>query len=101
VLVDWPRAARGAPWVDTVLFALDAAAHGGVDPEILVGATLLAAAADPAAVTDLLLGSTGMWGGDAAVTAPGSADSARVPAAVPRRGAGPGRRRAESVGGHG
>jgi aminoglycoside phosphotransferase (APT) family kinase protein len=61
VLVDWPWAARGAPWVDTVLFALDAAVHGGVDPEALVGAAPLVAAADPAAVTDLLLGLTGMW----------------------------------------
>ena len=35
-VVDWPWAARGAAWVDTVLFALDPAVHGGVDPELLV-----------------------------------------------------------------
>lgn len=61
VVVDWPWAARGGPWVDTVLFALDAAVHGGVDPERLVGGSALVAEADPAAVTDLVLGLGGMW----------------------------------------
>ena len=61
VVVDWPWAARGAPWVDTVLFALDAAVHGGVDAEALTASSSLMAAADPAAVTDLVLGLTGMW----------------------------------------
>jgi aminoglycoside phosphotransferase (APT) family kinase protein len=61
VVVDWPRAARGAAWVDTVLFALDAAVHGGVDPEELLRDAPLVARADPAAVTDLVLGLTGMW----------------------------------------
>jgi aminoglycoside phosphotransferase (APT) family kinase protein len=61
LLVDWPWAARGAAWVDTVLFALDAAVHGGVDPERLAGSAPLMAYADPAAVTDFLLGLTGMW----------------------------------------
>jgi hypothetical protein len=61
VVVDWPWAARGAGWVDTVLFALDAAVHGGVDPELLVAGSPLVAKADPAAVTDLVLGLGGMW----------------------------------------
>jgi aminoglycoside phosphotransferase (APT) family kinase protein len=61
VVVDWPWAARGAPWLDTVLFALDAAVHGGVDPEALVTGAPVMAAADPAAVTDLVLGLAGMW----------------------------------------
>lgn len=61
VVADWPWAARGAAWVDTVLFALDAAVHGGVDPELLVAGSPLVATADPAAVTDLLLGLGGMW----------------------------------------
>jgi hypothetical protein len=47
--------------VDTVLFACDAAAQGGVDPERLVARSPLVAAADPALVTDLLLGMTGFW----------------------------------------
>ena len=60
-LVDWPWAARGAAWVDTVLFALDPAVHGGVDPELLVAYSPVVAAADPADVTDLLLALTGTW----------------------------------------
>lgn len=61
VIVDWPWAARGAAWVDTVLFALDAAVHGGVDPEALVRDVPAVTAADPVAVTDLVLALTGMW----------------------------------------
>ena len=60
-LVDWPWAARGAAWVDTVLFALDPAVHGGVDPELLVADCPVVAAADPADGTDLLLALTETW----------------------------------------
>ena len=59
--VDWAWGARGADWVDTVLFALDAATQGGVDPEWLVSRTGLVGAADPRQVTDLVLAMTGMW----------------------------------------
>ena len=61
LLVDWPWAARGAPWIDSVLFALDPVVHGGVDPEDLVAGSPVVGEADPAAVTDLLLGLTGTW----------------------------------------
>ncbi len=60
--VDWAWAARGAAWVDTVLFSLDASAQGGVDPEELVGRSPLVAAADPRDVTDLVLAMAGMFG---------------------------------------
>ena len=59
--VDWAWAARGADWVDTVLFAFDPAAQGGVDPEALVARSPLVRAADPAEVTDLVVAMTGMW----------------------------------------
>ncbi|WP_176523068.1 phosphotransferase family protein [Blastococcus aggregatus] len=59
--VDWAWAVRGADWIDTVLFSLDAAAQGGVDPEWLVGRSALVAAADPRQVTDLVLAMAGMW----------------------------------------
>lgn len=59
--VDWAWAARGADWIDTVLFSLDAATQGGVDPEWLVGRSSLVAVADPRQVTDLVLAMTGMW----------------------------------------
>jgi Ser/Thr protein kinase RdoA (MazF antagonist) len=58
-VVDRPWAACGAAWVDTVVFALDPAVHGGVDPERLVADSPLVAGADPADVTDLLLALTG------------------------------------------
>ena len=60
-VIDWPWAACGAAWVDTVLFALDPAVHGGVDPERLVGDSPVVAGADPADVTDLLLALTGTF----------------------------------------
>jgi aminoglycoside phosphotransferase (APT) family kinase protein len=59
--VDWAWAVRGADWVDPVLFALDASAQGGVDPEWLVGRSPLVAAADPREVTDLVLATAGMY----------------------------------------
>lgn len=59
--VDWAWAVRGADWIDTVLFSLDAAAQGGVDPEWLVARSALVAAADPSQVTDLVLAMAGMW----------------------------------------
>lgn len=59
--VDWAWGARGANWVDTVVFAVDAATQGGVDPEWLVSRTGLVGAADPRQVTDLVLAMTGMW----------------------------------------
>jgi hypothetical protein len=68
--VDWAWAARGADWVDTVLFALDAATQGGVDPDWLVGRSPLVAAADPRQVTDLVLAMTGMWASDMRRPAP-------------------------------
>ncbi|WP_091444040.1 hypothetical protein [Geodermatophilus poikilotrophus] len=58
-VIDWPGAARGAAWVDTVLFAVDPAVHGGVDPELLVADSPVVSGADPADVTDLLLALTG------------------------------------------
>jgi hypothetical protein len=62
VVVDWPWAARGSAWIDTALFVLDPAVHGGLDPEQLLRQSPLLADARPADVTDLLLGLAGMWG---------------------------------------
>ena len=59
--VDWAWAVRAADWVDTVLFALDASAQGGVDPEWLVGRSPFVAVAEPGQVTDLVLAMAGMW----------------------------------------
>lgn len=61
VFVDWPWACRGASWVDLVLFALDPMVFGGVDPEDLLASVGGLPAADPDAVTGLLLSLAGMW----------------------------------------
>jgi hypothetical protein len=58
--VDWPWAARGAIWVDSATLVMEANLHGH-DPEALVAAHPLLSAADPAAVTALLVGLAGMW----------------------------------------
>ena len=62
VVVDWPWAARGAAWIDTAMFVLDPAVHGGLDPERPIRQSPLLAEARPDDVTDLLLGLAGMWG---------------------------------------
>ncbi len=58
--VDWPWACRGAGWVDSAMLVLNAATHGH-DPESLVAAHPLLSVADPAALTALLVGLTGMF----------------------------------------
>ena len=69
-VVDWPWAARGAAWLDTVLLALDTAVHGDVDPQRLVTGSPVVAAADPDDVTDLLLTLTGLWARQMRLAAP-------------------------------
>lgn len=60
VIVDWPWASRGAPWIDTVALAIDLA-RCGHDPESMLAGNPLLAAADPLAVTAFLAGLAGMW----------------------------------------
>ena len=69
-VVDWPWAARGAAWLDTVLLALDTAVHGDVDPQRLVAGSPVVAAAAPDDVTDLLLALTGLWARQMRLPAP-------------------------------
>ncbi|SDE88674.1 Phosphotransferase enzyme family protein [Blastococcus fimeti] len=76
--VDWAWAVRGADWIDTVLFALDAAAQGGVDPEWLVGRSPLVVAANPGQVTDLVLAMAGMWASSMRRPAPPGLPTIRV-----------------------
>jgi hypothetical protein len=58
--VDWPWTCRGARWVDSALLVLNAATYGH-DPEELVAANPLLSAADPIALTALLVGLAGMF----------------------------------------
>lgn len=66
VFVDWPWAARGAAWLDPVLFALDPLVHGGHDPERLLARAgwrepAWRAGTGPDPVAAVLLGLAGMW----------------------------------------
>ncbi len=60
VFVDWPHARIGAPWID-LLFMLPSAAATGTDPEEVWAAYLPARAADPDAVTAVLVAQTGFF----------------------------------------
>ena len=60
VFVDWPHARVGAPWLD-LLFLLPSAAATGTDPEEVWSAYPPARAADPAAVTAVLVALTGFF----------------------------------------
>jgi hypothetical protein len=58
--VDWPHAAVGAPWVDTVAFGLNLALYG-LDPEPFLTGHPLLAGVDPSHITGLLAGLTGFF----------------------------------------
>ncbi|TWF76743.1 phosphotransferase family enzyme [Pseudonocardia hierapolitana] len=60
VFVDWPHARIGAPWLD-LLFLLPSAAATGTDPEEVWAAYPPARAADPDAVTAVLVALTGFF----------------------------------------
>jgi aminoglycoside phosphotransferase len=60
VFVDWPHARVGAPWLD-LLFLLPSAAVTGTDPEAVWASYSPARAADPDAVTAVLVALTGFF----------------------------------------
>ncbi|WP_331461033.1 hypothetical protein [Micromonospora tarapacensis] len=60
-VVDWPWAARGPNWLDTVMLLLDVRMQGGHDAEALLRRLPLTAAADPDAVTGRLAGLAGFF----------------------------------------
>ena len=60
VVVDWPWAALGAPWLDRVALAVDVGVGGG-DPAAALTASAVGRAADPDGVTTLLAALAGMW----------------------------------------
>lgn len=61
VVVDWPWASLGAPWVDSLTLVLNAAVFGEHDPEALLNRTPVLAAADPDAVTATVAGLAGYF----------------------------------------
>ena len=54
VVVDWPHARVGQPWIDLLWFAPSVAMQGGPDPETLLSRFGPAAVADPEAVDAML-----------------------------------------------
>ncbi len=58
--LDWPWATRGAPLVDVVWFAPSVRLHGGPAPEDLLARSAVGRAADPEAVTSLVLAFAGL-----------------------------------------
>jgi aminoglycoside phosphotransferase (APT) family kinase protein len=61
VVVDWPHACVGAPWVDLLFSLPSIAMNGGGEPQRLWDSHRPADAADPAAVTVVLTAATGFF----------------------------------------
>ncbi len=61
VVVDWPWASLGAPWVDSLTIVLNAAVFGEHDPQALLTRTPVLAATDPDAVTATVAGLAGYF----------------------------------------
>jgi aminoglycoside phosphotransferase (APT) family kinase protein len=61
VVVDWPHARVGAPWVDLLFFAPSVAMQGGPPPEDLLSRTSHARQADADAVTAVVAGIAGFF----------------------------------------
>lgn len=61
VVVDWPHARVGAPWVDAVCFAPSLAMQGGPDPEELIARVDSAREADPDALTAVIANTAGYF----------------------------------------
>ncbi len=70
VLVDWPHARVGAPWVDLLFFAPSVAMQGGPSPENLLSRYPPARHADADAVTAVVAARAGFFVGEGLQPAP-------------------------------
>ncbi|MDQ1642720.1 MAG: hypothetical protein QOJ90_2071 [Actinomycetota bacterium] len=61
VVVDWPWACRGAPWVDLVLFAINPTLYGGHDPDALLERSGILEGVSREAVTSVVAGAAGYF----------------------------------------
>lgn len=59
--VDWPHAAIGAAWVDSILFAPSVAMQGGASPEFVLTRHPAAGTVDPAAVDAVVAATAGFF----------------------------------------
>jgi aminoglycoside phosphotransferase (APT) family kinase protein len=70
VVVDWPHARAGAPWVDGLFFAPSVAMQGGPPPEELLSRYPPARSADPDAITAVVCAIAGFFVGEGLQPAP-------------------------------
>jgi aminoglycoside phosphotransferase (APT) family kinase protein len=70
LVVDWPHARVGAPWVDMVFFAPSVAMQGGPPPEELLSHHPHTRRADPEAVTAVIAAVAGFFIGESLRPAP-------------------------------
>jgi len=70
VVVDWPHARVGVPWVDLLFFAPSVAMQGGPPPEELLSRYPPARHADPAAITAVVCAIAGFFIGEGLQPAP-------------------------------
>lgn len=61
VLLDWAWARRGAPWLDTLLLALDFVIQGGLDPDTYLASTPVTSDVDPQDLRAQLACMVGIW----------------------------------------
>jgi aminoglycoside phosphotransferase (APT) family kinase protein len=61
VVVDWPHASIGAPWVDVALFAVATSMQGGPPPEVTLARAPGVAAVEPDLVTAFVVGLAGFF----------------------------------------
>lgn len=61
VIVDWPHARVGAPWIDAVFFAPSVAMEGGLEPEALIARLDATRNANPEHVTLGIIGVAGFF----------------------------------------
>lgn len=60
-LLDWAWASRGAPWLDTLLLAVDFVVQGGPDPDAYLSSVVLTSEVDPQDLRAMLACMVGIW----------------------------------------
>ena len=61
VLLDWAWACRGAPWLDTLLLAMDFRIQGGPDPDDFLASAALTRDVPPDHLASVVAGMVGVW----------------------------------------
>jgi aminoglycoside phosphotransferase (APT) family kinase protein len=78
VVVDWPHARVGQPWIDLLWFAPSVAMQGGPDPETLLRRSASAQGADPDAIDAVLAAIAGFFTLGSLLPAPPGLPTLRV-----------------------